>query len=73
VYVPLLFGKADGVGGTGTMIANTWKLETSGEWYTLFAELSPYKRQPITSWLCNLAKGISEKHGGCRIAVIACA
>ncbi|MBV8211763.1 MAG: hypothetical protein JOZ08_00900 [Verrucomicrobia bacterium] len=67
VYVPLLFGKADGVGGTGTMIANTWELETSGEWYTLFAE---HKKQPITTWLCDLAKRISEKHGGRRIAVI---
>jgi hypothetical protein len=67
VYVPLLFGKADGVGGTGTMITNTWELETSGEWYTLFAE---HKRQPITTWLCALAKRISENHGGRRIAVI---
>lgn len=67
VYVPLLFGKADGVGGTGTMIANTWELETSGEWYTLFAE---HKRQPITTWLCNLARRISKKHDGRRIAVI---
>lgn len=67
VYVPLLFGKADGVAGPGTLIANTWELETSGELYTLLAE---HKRQPMTTWLCTLAKRISEQHGGQRIAAI---
>src|SRR6516164_9364756 len=32
--------------------------------------VAEHKRQPITIWLCALAKRISENHGGRRIAVI---
>jgi hypothetical protein len=44
VYVPLLFGKADGKVGLGTTLRTSWELAFSGQWHAPFrrAQASTY-------------------------------
>jgi dienelactone hydrolase len=66
VYVPLLFGKANGKEDFATVVRNTWAIATNGEWHAMFAE---HQKQPITDWLSGLCRRISEAHRR-RIGVI---
>jgi dienelactone hydrolase len=67
VYVPLLFGKADGKVGLGTTLRTSWELAFSGQWHALFAE---HKHQPVTDSLSDLCRKISSWHDNGPIAVI---
>jgi dienelactone hydrolase len=67
VYVPLLFGKADGKTGVGTTLSTTAELALSGQWHALFAE---HQSQPITKSLGELCHTISSWHNDRGIAVI---
>jgi hypothetical protein len=67
VYVPLLFGKADGKAGLGTTLRTTAQLAFGGQWHALFAE---HKHQPITDSLAGLCRKISLWHDHRGIAVI---
>jgi hypothetical protein len=51
VYLPVLFGKADGEVGLRTTLRTT--LALSPDWHALFGE---HQRQPITDWLALVWK-----------------
>jgi dienelactone hydrolase len=67
VYVPLLFGKADGKSALGTTIRNTLEIGLSGKWHALFGE---HEHQPITEWLGKVCRRISAEHEDRGIGVI---
>lgn len=67
VYLPLLFGKADGQSGLGIILGTTAELAFSGQWHALFAE---HQSQPITKSLGELCQTISSWHNRRGIAVI---
>jgi dienelactone hydrolase len=67
VYVPLLFGKADGRSGPAVTLGNTFELAASGQWHAL---LSEHKHQPITERLMKICRRISSAHDHRGIGVI---